>query len=70
MASLLYLNAYNTFIMNRSKTITSIIAGTIIGAITVFGVTPIKGMVNKVRISKTTKTTPLKKRDDDDHFFI
>ncbi|MEQ8683823.1 MAG: hypothetical protein RIF36_21090 [Imperialibacter sp.] len=56
--------------MNRSKTITSILAGAVIGAITVFGVAPIKGMVNKARVSKSTKTTPVKQRDEDDHFFI
>ncbi len=56
--------------MSKTKTITTIIAGTLIGAITAFGVTPIRGMVNKVRISKTTKTTPVKKREEDDHFFI
>jgi gas vesicle protein len=56
--------------MNRSKTITSILAGAVIGAITVFGVTPIKGMVNKARVSKSAKTQPVKKSDEDDHFFI
>jgi formate hydrogenlyase subunit 3/multisubunit Na+/H+ antiporter MnhD subunit len=56
--------------MTRSKTITTVLAGAVIGAITLIGVTPIKGMVNKVRISKSAKTTPLKKKDEDDHFFI
>ena len=56
--------------MNRSKTITSLVAGAVIGAITIFGVSPIKDMVNKVRVSKSTKAMPVKQRDDEDHFFI
>ncbi len=59
--------------MNRSKTITTVLAGAVIGAITLFSVTPIKSMVNKVRTSKSsksTKTSPVSTRDEDDHFFI
>lgn len=56
--------------MNRSKTITTVVAGAVIGAITLVGVAPLKNIVNKVRVSKATKTTPVKQRDEDDHFFI
>lgn len=45
-------------------------AGAVAGAVTFIGVNPIKSVVNKVRVSKIAKTTPVHKKDDDVHFFI
>lgn len=56
--------------MNTSKTITTLLAGAVAGAVTFIGVSPIKSMVNKVRVSKVAKTTPVDRKEDDVHFFI
>lgn len=62
--------ALNPNRMNRSKTITTVLAGAVVGAVTFIGVSPIKSMVHKARVSKTAKTVPVAKKDDDVHFFI